>query len=218
MSHDVRNSTRALSEIPHWICEDLAESQIAIPAEIAENLELLRRHSKRLDRMLADLLAYSRVGRMSSPSKVQLADIIDVALQAIELPQRFNLDVQPIQGAVEMPEDEAELLVKSLVDNAVKHGTSSGGQLVISSTRQGDEVRLQFEDNGPGISEKFMERAFLPMKTGKRRDDIEGSGMGLAIVQKIVSSAGGSILAGRSEALGGFRVVLCFPQYKPRPA
>ena len=64
VSHDLRNSARALTEVPQWLREDLQDLGLAVDEDFRENLDLLERHAKRLDRMLLDLLVYSRVGRM----------------------------------------------------------------------------------------------------------------------------------------------------------
>jgi len=66
ISHDVRSSVRALLELPNWISEDLEEAGFPVQGQVAASIELMNRHTSRLDRMLVDLLTYSRIGRMQS--------------------------------------------------------------------------------------------------------------------------------------------------------
>lgn len=74
LSHDVRNSVRALVEVPQWIKEDLIANGHSISGSLAENMELMDTHTRRLDRMLTDLLVYSRVGRMQAMRSIRFPD------------------------------------------------------------------------------------------------------------------------------------------------
>ena len=75
ISHDVRNSVRALIEVPVWITEDLQDEGYKIQGQLAEHIGLMNTHTRRLDRMLNDLLVYSRIGRMQLPVDVDLAEV-----------------------------------------------------------------------------------------------------------------------------------------------
>ena len=145
VTHEIRNASRALTEIPHWICEDLSADGQSISAETAENLDLLVRHSKRLDQMLKDLLAYSEVGRGSSPEPIKLETLVEDALAATDLPPGFKIELEGLSGEVLLPSEEAPRLARIAIQNAVQHGPPSGGQLRISS-------RIQ---NGKSVSDLF---------------------------------------------------------------
>ena len=89
LSHDVRNSIRALVEVPQWIKEDLIAEGHAIQGSTAENFELMDTHTRRLDRMFADLLAYSRVGSKQTVQSVDLMIAVDQVLSQLNIPAGF---------------------------------------------------------------------------------------------------------------------------------
>ena len=82
---------------------------------------------------------------------------------------------------------------ENLIDNAIKHHDRPEGAIVISGVRKGDYCEFRVRDDGPGIDPKFHARVFEMFKTLRSRDDVEGSGMGLAIVLKTIQKHGGWI-------------------------
>jgi signal transduction histidine kinase len=80
-----------------------------------------------------------------------------------------------------------------LVNNAIKHHDRPNGRVRISATEFKDMVEFTVADDGPGIDPAFHERIFQMFQTLRPRDQVEGSGIGLAVVEKIVSSVGGTI-------------------------
>jgi light-regulated signal transduction histidine kinase (bacteriophytochrome) len=77
LSHDVRGSVRGLLELPQWIKEDLVEQGYEITGSLAQCFVLMIPHMSRLDRMLIDLLEYSRVGRKQSMRTIDLETAVD---------------------------------------------------------------------------------------------------------------------------------------------
>lgn len=193
ISHDVRASVRALLELPHWIAEDLEESGVAIDGSVAASIELMNRHTGRLDRMLVDLLTFSRIGRMQEVREVELYEAIDQVLEEMQVPPSFtvirNLECQ----SVVIGDRDILTLFNALFRNAVKHHDKSGGQIVVSSGMERGQVVLSVADDGPGIAPEYRENVFGAMRTLRPRDEVEGSGMGLANVRKIATLYGGSV-------------------------
>ncbi|HUS55850.1 MAG TPA: ATP-binding protein [Thermohalobaculum sp.] len=77
--------------------------------------------------------------------------------------------------------------------NAIKHHDLLHGEIVVLGTMQGSECEFRVKDDGPGIEPKFRDRVFEIFKTLHPRDEVEGSGMGLSIVQKTVEQHSGRI-------------------------
>lgn len=191
ISHDVRSSVRALLELPQWITEDLDEAGIKVDGQLASTIEMMNRHTGRLDRMLVDLLTYSRVGRMQSVEIVDIAEVLEDVLEGLKLPSGFNV-VQALDcKSLKIGERDILTLLDALIQNAVKHHDRKQGQIIVSSKREGDTVVISISDDGPGIKEEFREKALAAMTTLRPRDELEGSGMGLAIVRKIARLYGG---------------------------
>jgi signal transduction histidine kinase len=193
ISHDVRSSVRALLELPQWIAEDLEEAGFKVDGQVASSIELMNRHTGRLDRMLVDLLTFSRIGRMQSVRLVDLEAAIDEVMEEIKLPAGFTLMRALECDQMLIGERDILTLLNALITNAIKHHDKPSGRIVVASRRAGTEVIISVCDDGPGIQEKFHNRIFGPMTTLRPRDEVEGSGMGLANVNKIATLYGGSV-------------------------
>ncbi len=81
----------------------------------------------------------------------------------------------------------------NLINNAIKHHDREEGEIEVDVARTEDGVRFSVRDDGPGIPAEFHERIFEMFHTLKPRDQVEGSGMGLAVVKKTVERFGGVI-------------------------
>lgn len=193
VSHDVRNSVRALLELPQWIEEDLEEAGYHVSGGLAENIGLMNTHTRRLDRMLIDLLIYSRIGRMQTVKRLAWADLIDAVLEQLKVPDGYEIIRDLRAKSIRMGETDGTTLISALVSNAIKHHDKDQGKIRIETREADGTVVLTVRDDGPGIDAAFRDRVFDVMTTLKPRDEVEGSGMGLAHVRKIVSHYGGQI-------------------------
>ena len=192
LSHDLRSSIRALLELPEWIAEDLEESGLEVSASVLDSISLMKRHTRRLDRMLIDLLEYSRTGEGQNVQKVNLRDACDAALEELRLPSEFRFNQQFNCQAFPICEQDLNALFTALIGNAVKHHDQLSGIVEVMGRMEGTALVLTISDDGPGILPEFHERVFRPLTTLRARDDVEGSGLGLAIVRKIARCYNGS--------------------------
>ena len=210
MSHDVRASVRALIELPQWIVEDLADAGVQISGPVADSIELLNRHTARLDRMLVYLLAYSRVGRMQDIVEVNLNACIDEVLSGLPMPEGMTLHRDIECDHIRMGEQDALMVWSALIGNAVKHhGNAAAGTVELRTRKEGGVVRFTVRDDGPGIPERHYAKALSAMTTLRPRDEVEGTGMGLANVRKVAAYYGGYIQL--SDAAPGLCVDLVLP-------
>ncbi len=209
ISHDLRASIRALLLIPQWIEEDLQKEYGEVPASIRDHVHSLTNQSGRLDRMLLDLLKFSRAGRERADEIVDLALVLDQLLLEEPLPDGFEMErdfkVSQVVGAGK----DVAMLLSVLLSNAITHG---GRKLHISSRQEKTGVALTFHDNGTGIAKKYQDKIFEAMTTLRSRDQLEGSGMGLAIARKIMSRHGGTIQVVSDGADQGTTFVAVFPK------
>jgi signal transduction histidine kinase len=210
ISHDVRSSVRALLELPQWIVEDLEQEGFEIKGPVKNSIELLNRHTGRLDRMLVDLLAFSRIGRMQKIGRVNLTEALAEVLEGFELPNGFVIKQQFDHGYLQVGERDILTLLNALIGNAVKHHDREEGTITVTSQKAGDVTTLTVADDGPGIGDEYAERVFGAMTTLKPRDEVEGSGMGLANVRKIARLYGGDATVGLSPYVEGTQVKVSF--------
>ena len=168
-------------------------------------------HMRRLDRMLIDLLIYSRIGRMQGSGNVLWEEAIDAALEHLRMPPGFRLTRDIAARSVPMGRNDVVTLVSSLLSNSIKHHDRQQGTVRIATSDEGPWVRLDVSDDGPGIPAAVRARAFEVMTTLRPRDQVEGSGMGLANVRKIASHYGGQVEC-IDTGERGFHLTLRFPR------
>jgi signal transduction histidine kinase len=161
---------------------------------VQQNLDLLKQRTARLHRLLDDLLAYSRAGRKPGEivhvdSKVLVEDLF--VLLAPPETMQLTADISlPVVNAHHAP---LEQVLRNLINNAIKHHPTKQGSIKVYAQDKGDEVLFAVEDDGTGIPQELSDKVFQMFQTLKPRDEVEGSGMGLAIVKRIVERQGGRI-------------------------
>jgi signal transduction histidine kinase len=152
--------------------------------------------AKRMQQLILDLLAFSRVGRST-------AAFVPVDLRAAAGDAIDNLDhaIQTQHAVVEVgelptvPGDPTLLtaLFQNLISNAIKFNASDVPRVAIRAARTDDGWALACADNGIGIEAQYAERVFMIFQRLHGREAFEGTGIGLALCQKIVTYHGGSI-------------------------
>lgn len=211
ISHDVRNSVRALIELPQWIADDLAEAGVKIEGQVAENIDLMNTHTGRLDRMLVDLLTFSRVGRMQDLVEVDLQTAVEDVLDDLKVPAGIAVSVDLECKSLWIGERDILSLLTALLSNAIKHHDKPSGEIILASKRHGQDIVIEVTDDGPGILPEYRERVFMAMATLRPRDEVEGSGMGLTIARKIAQVYGGTVSIIDTGRTRGTRLEARFP-------
>ena len=102
-------------------------------------------------------------------------------------------------------------ILMNLIGNAIKHHHHDHGRIELSLQDSGNFHQFTISDDGPGIPAQFHELVFKMFQTLKPRDQVEGSGMGLAIVRKSVEAAGGTLALASSEG-GGSSFTFTLPK------
>jgi len=203
-----------LLELSTWIKEELMQDGHAITGSLASHIALKDNHAQRLDRMLCDLLYYSRVGRNQDPKSVDIAEVVDMVVDQIVPPKRFHVNVDIDGTTLWIGEPDLLTLFSALVTNAIKHHHRETGTIRIASRYEGDECVITVADDGPGIPQALGEKVFEAMRTLKPRDEVEGSGMGLTFVRKIVEMYNGRLSWLPPENGQGTTLEMRFPAHR----
>lgn len=191
-SHDLKAPLRDIDSLASWIEEDAAEH---LPAESKRHLAKIRDRIGRMERLLDDLLQYSRAGRIfHQPEPFELRRVVDDVLAVTPPPPSFDVVVSGDAPPVRAPRVPFELVLRNLVSNAVKHHQGAAGRIEIEIATHPEHVELSVTDDGPGIPAELHERVFRMFQTLRPRDEVEGSGMGLAVVKKVVEAHGGRVM------------------------
>jgi signal transduction histidine kinase len=170
------------------------------------------RSSQRMRRLVADLLLLARsdAGQAVSPKPCDLADIVVEAtseLGPVSMEHAIIVDASPV--TVEGIRDELHRVAINLLENALRY-TPPGTEIRISTAEVAGEARLIVEDDGPGIAPELKDKLFERFVRGA--GDRGGSfGLGLAIVQAVATSHGGSVTLETSSTGHGARFVVRLP-------
>lgn len=188
VSHDLKAPLRAISNLSQWLEEDLAGH---LPPEGKEMLEMLRGRVRRMEALINGILQYSRAGRLAPHYQwTDTQKLLEQIIGDIDVPETFAVTLQH-----PLPYFETETLLLSqvfsnLISNAVKHHDRTNGHVTISVGEAGEFYRFTVADDGPGIAPQYHEKIFGIFQTLQSRDTLESTGVGLALVKKIIEVQG----------------------------
>ncbi len=145
--------------------------------------------------MLIDgVLEYSRIGRVDEQRIcVDLNEMVEYTIDLLSPPERVSVVVESKLPQVVGDPTRLGQVFQNLIGNAVKFNDKPRGEVEIGALRENGFWRLYVSDNGPGIDARHHERIFKIFQTLQTKDEFENSGVGLAIVRRIVESWGGKI-------------------------
>lgn len=179
--------------------------------------------AKRMQLQISDLLTFSRVGRTSEGFvPVALADSVARAWSGLERQVResggrLEVEIEPTTPPVLGDPSLLQMLFTNLLENALKYHHADRSPVVrVSAAVDGPMLRVEVADNGIGIPEEYEERVFVIFQRLHRRDEYEGTGIGLALVKKVVEFHGGTVGLAPS-ALGGACVTFTLPLEDTHP-
>jgi signal transduction histidine kinase len=203
VSHDLRAPLRAVEGYCEAFLEDFGAGLTP------EGIELLRKSlegAERMNRLIDDLLALSRVGRQPlarAPVEVGVLVRRIVGEVAMREPQR---QVQVVYG--ELPDCTAdgsllEQVYVNLISNAFKFTRNrQPGRIEVGCTQRGAELAYFVRDDGAGFESKYAPKLFQPFRRLHAESEFEGTGIGLSIVRRIVQRHGGRVWAEGSTGQG----------------
>ncbi|MCB9106147.1 MAG: PAS domain-containing protein [Anaerolineales bacterium] len=190
-SHDLKTPLRAIDNLATWISEDATDS---LSDTSKDHLEKMRDRVKRMEMLLNDLLDYSRAGReVNDLEEVDTGDLINNILTILTPPEAFTITVSDHMPTLVTSRMLLEMVFRNLIDNAVKHHHRADGRIEISAQESEHSIEFIIKDDGPGIDPNYHERIFQIFQTLQPKDVNGGTGMGLAIVRKIVEAQEGQI-------------------------
>lgn len=191
-SHDLKAPLRVLDNLSSWIEQDAGH---LLPPASREHLAKLQARIQRMTKLLDDLLAYSRAGRLRHPlERVEMNALILDIVDILAPPPGFTVtlaETLPVFVAERVP---LEMALRNLIENSIKHHNNpSAGRVVVSVHAEDNWMHFSVKDNGPGIDPRFHKRIFDIFQTLKPHDQGDGSGVGLTVVKKLVEMRGGTV-------------------------
>ena len=191
VSHDLKAPLRAISNLSSWIEEDIGDR---FTEDSSQHFTMLKGRIVRMESLINGILEYSRADRVKSPNVM-----VDVKALINEI---FELIVQNSNVTIELPENlpvintermKLQQVFLNLISNSIKYNDKENAIIKIACVEEDEAYTFSVEDNGPGIEERYHEKVFIIFQTLQARDTFESTGVGLAIVKKIIDETGGEI-------------------------
>ena len=191
VSHDLKAPLRGIGSLANWLQQDYADK---LGPEGAEQLRMIGGRVARLSGLIDGILSYSRAGRTHrSQTVVSLDALVRGTLEMLAPPAHITVAVVSELPQIRMDPTKAQQLFQNLLSNAVKYMDKPSGRVTVACVADERFWHFSIADNGPGIEEKYFERVFQLFQTLAPRDEVESTGVGLAVVKKIVETEGGRI-------------------------
>jgi light-regulated signal transduction histidine kinase (bacteriophytochrome) len=203
VSHDLRAPLRAISGFSKIVLED---HSAGMDADGLRYLQLVEKSALQMGQLIDDLLTFSRTGRQAlNVQPVITADVVNAALDDLKTMQenrRVNISVGDLADCEADPSLLRQVWL-NLLSNALKYTRKCDPAVItIGSRREGGMDVFFVRDNGAGFDMKYADKLFGVFQRLHLTDDYEGTGVGLALVQRIVQRHGGKVWAEAKLNLG----------------
>ena len=201
VSHDLKAPLRGIETASRWIEEDMGQS---VPEHIREFLVLMRTRVRRMENLITGILDLARVGRTPQADEaVFVRHLLREIIDSLELPAGFEVELPFYLPTLQTNRVQLQQVFTNLISNAVKyHHDAAHGRIQIGCVEGSRFYTFSVADNGPGIAPAYHERIFVIFQTLTERDTLESTGVGLAIVKKLVERQGGAIHVESTEGQG----------------
>ncbi|MFK7904784.1 MAG: ATP-binding protein, partial [Chitinophagales bacterium] len=211
VSHDLKAPLRMVNSFTNLLERSLRKK---LNGEEIEYMAYVTNGTKRMNLLLDDLRDYAMVNRGNvSP------ETIDLNLVVTQVKQNLHVNIQESEASInvsDLPAVKAVFthmlqLFQNLISNAIKFRDEDTPEVIIQSEERPDDYLISVSDNGIGIEKQYVDQVFTLFKRLHTDEEYEGTGIGLALCQKIITNYGGEIWLD-SELNKGTTFYFTFPK------
>jgi signal transduction histidine kinase len=215
VSHDLKAPLRGIESASRWIEEDMGQDQL--PAHIREFLGMMRQRVHRMEKLITGILDLARVGRVAQANEtVFVRTLVREVVDSLNPPPGFQVELPFFLPTLTTNVVQLQQVFTNLISNALKyHDHPETGTVQIGCDDAGEFYLFSVADDGPGIDPEYHDRIFVIFQTLTDRDTLESTGVGLAIVKKIVERQGGRIGVKSAEGQGA-KFSFTWPKHPPK--
>jgi len=209
VSHDLKEPLRGITFNSKWLLQDFGET---LGKEGKEYLGRLNHDAERMYHLINDLLQFAEVGNVQELSvPVQSGSLVEAVVKSLLPTEGIEIEIQPPMPEVVYPPIRLKQIFQNLVINGVRHSGKQKVKVVVSCEDAGQFWRFQVWDNGQGIHSRHFDRIFEMFQSLDRHKSPDSTGIGLALVKKIVEQNGGKV-----EVESEFGEFACFSFTVPK--
>jgi signal transduction histidine kinase len=232
LQHEYQRRTEDLENLFYLISHNLKTPLVSIqgfvnllmdskdatePPDLHHYLERIQKNAERMNTMVQDILTYSKVSKREHKlDRHALADIINTIYTEHYFrikEKKIKLVIPAALPTVMVDREGISTVFENLIDNAIKYlGDTEAPEIEIGWENKGRFYVFWVKDNGPGVRNEYQDRVFDLFQRGdsEQKHHIEGTGVGLAIVKKIIEQHGGMVKL-QSEQDAGTTVYFTIP-------
>lgn len=181
VSHDLKAPVRGIHNVVKWIEEDLGPE---LSPEMKKYLSIIPQRTMRMEKLINGLLEYARISEKTQASEVDVNELVNEIVDSI-VPRHFKVEIGKLPS-LHTEAIKLEQVFTNLISNAVKYIQHDQGRIIISCEEFPDFCRFSVKDNGLGIDSEYHKKIFEIFQTLREKNEIESTGVGLAIVKKII--------------------------------
>ena len=209
VSHELKAPLRGIRTLVEWIATDYADK---LDEKGKEQMNLLSDQVVRMHNLIDGILHYSRVEHIrGEQTRVDLNKVVQNVIEMLKPPENVVIEVENELPTVLCEQTRIMQVFQNLLSNAVKYMDKPQGQIKIGCIEENGFWKFSVADNGSGIEEKDFERIFQIFQTLPAHGKLEGTGIGLSLVKKIVETYGGRVWV-ESEPASGSTFFFTFPR------
>jgi signal transduction histidine kinase len=198
VSHDLKSPLRSIHTLISWIQED---SEKEFSGQTQEHLNRIRDKVEKMDNLIQGILTYSKVEvHKRAVEKIDLNEVVRNTVEAIYIPKNITVTITNALPTIETNSFIMHQLFQNLISNAVNYNDKKKGVIEIASTQSAKYYIFSVKDNGIGIDIKYQEKIFQIFESYTK--NAQSTGIGLAIVKKIVDQYNGKIWLESQEGIG----------------
>jgi len=189
ISHDLKSPLRSIYTLTTWLKDDYENS---IDAKGKESLKLIRSNVEKMDLLINSILEYSTINKTETTFyNVSIDKLIDDIVNTSAVPNHISICKKQPLPIVKGDKHRLHQLFENLISNAIKYNHKEKGLIEIGFSEDDTFWNFYIKDNGKGIDKTYFQKIFKAFN--KLENNPESTGMGLALVKKIIQVFGGTI-------------------------
>ena len=190
-AHDLKSPLRAIGTLTDWIASDYSEH---FDPQGREHMALIKGRVSRMNELIDSILRYAEIGRSKRQCQcVDIHSLLRTVQKGLDCPGHIRIVLHEDLPQVMCDRILLGQVFKNLLTNAIRYMDKQEGCIEIGVIPRQDDWEFYVRDNGPGIDSRYHDKIFKMFQTLNPRDELESTGIGLAIVKKIVELYGGRV-------------------------
>jgi PAS domain S-box-containing protein len=210
VAHDLKSPIRGVVTLSEWIARDYRD-QLDEPGR--EQIALLEQRARKLNQIVDSILVYCGVGRTPMRKEtVCLKTLLDRVIEDLRIPDRIRVERKGDWPAMICERQRIAQVFHNLLSNAVKYDNNPEPHICLQARQTETEWTFSVTDNGPGIDPRYHHKLFQLFQTIEDGPQGRGTGVGLALIRKVVEDIYGGTVRLDSAANQGSTFTLSFPK------